>query len=248
VLSGGQVTCIRDAARTLRAALFTPANILPGSLAIEYRLPQEADPDGTEIAWIDPANAWQPAHIEYREGGGSITSPQTFDLFGVTNEAQATREATYLDRCRLYQRKVIRWETEMDGHLVSVGDLVGLSHDVLGHGQSAELIAVNGTTYTTSEPLAWVGGSHTVLFRRPDGSAAGPYTVTAVEGHPEQFVCATALDFTPRTTLENGDRTTVILDPTGACDLVVTGVRPGSGTTVEITAIPYDSRVHASGA
>lgn len=248
VLSGGVVTVIRDQSRSVRTAMFTPANILPGTLNIAYRLPQEADPDGTEVAWIDPANAWQPAHVEYREGGGAIASPQTFDLFGVTNLAQATREATYLDRCRLYQRKVLSWETEMDGHLVSVGDLVGLSHDVLGHGQSAELIAVDGTTYTASEPFGWSGGSHSVLFRRPDGSAAGPYAVTAVSGHPEQFVCATALDFTPRTTLENGDRTTVILDPTAACDVVISSVRPGSGTTVEITAIPYDSRVHASGA
>jgi hypothetical protein len=251
VLSGGVVTFVRDQARTVRAAMFSPANILPGTLSIDYRLPQEHDPDGTEVAWIDPDNNWQPAHIEYREGGGAILNPQQFDLFGVTDEAQATRESVYLDRCRKYQRKSLHWETEMDGHLVSVGDLVALAHDVPAWGQSAELIALSGTTYTLSEPMTWApSGTHYALFRAPGGTVSGPHAVTAVSGHPEQFTCSASLGFTARTDLGNGDRTAVMfgVGTAYAQDVVITAVQPGSGQTVALSAIPYVAAIHASGA
>jgi predicted phage tail protein len=250
VLAGGMVTFVRAEAKTIRTAMFGPESILPNSLRIEYRLPQDGDNDGTSVAWIDPAT-WQPVHIDYRVGGGFSSNPQTVDLFGVTNHAQATREAVYLDRVRTYQRKAITWRTEMDGHLATVGDLVALSHDVPAWGQSGALLGLAGTTYSTSEPLTWTpGATHYVLLRRPDGSVAGPYAVTQVSGQPQQFVCTTTLDFAPRLDLSDGDRTTYSFGPgtTYAQDVIVTGVTPLDATTCEITAVPYDARIHASGA
>jgi hypothetical protein len=250
VLAGGQVTFVRDSTRSLRVAMFTPSNILPGSLRIDYRLPQDGDPDGTSVAWMD-TSIWQQAHIDLIDGGGTPTQPRTFDLFGVTSEAQATREATYLDRVRKYQRKLITWQTEMDGHLVSIGDLVALSHDVPAWGQSGDLVAVSGTTYTSSEPLTFTpSATHSVLLRRPDGSVAGPYVVTEIVGHSDQFGLSTTLDFTPRTDLSNGDRTSFQFgaNATYTQDVVITSVAPSDSSTVELTAVPYDARIHASGA
>jgi predicted phage tail protein len=250
IIAGGLVTFVRDQARSLRTALYTPAHMKKGSLGIEYSFRQSDDPDGVEVAWIDP-QTWRPAHIEATVSGAAPLRPAAVDLFGVTNLAQATREATYLARVDAYQRKVIRFTTEMDGHIPLVGDLIGISHDVPSWGQSGALLSIDGTTYTTTEPLTWTDDSaHYIGLRKPDGSLSGPYLVTEVEGDPNAFTLAGALDFTPRTDLTNGDRTAYLFGPgtSWVQDVVVTKVMPRSETEVEITCQPYDARIYAAGA
>lgn len=250
IVSGGLVTFVRDAARTVRTALYSPQHMTRGSLGIEYSFRQADDPDGIELSWIDPAT-WRPAHIEATVGGGAPLRPATVDLFGVTNLAQATREATYLARVDAYQRKVIRFATEMDGHIPLVGDLIAISHDVPSWGQSGQLLAIAGTRYTTTEPLTWTdGASHYVALRTPGGAMAGPFLVTEVEGDANAFELADAVGFTPRTDLANGDRTAYLFGPgtAWAQDVVVTKLTPRSETEVEITCQPYDARIYAAGA
>ncbi len=250
IVSGGVVTFVRDQARTIRTALYSPQHMKKGSLGIEYTFRQADDPDGIELAWIDP-NTWRQAHIEATVGGGAPLRPASVDLFGVTNQAQAQREATYLARVDAYQRKVIRFTTEMDGHIPLVGDLIAISHDVPAWGQSGALLAISGTTYTTSEPLTWTPSSaHYVGLRKPDGSLSGPWAVTEVADNPNAFTLVGALDFTPRLDLSNGDRTAYLFGPgtTWCQDVVVTKVMPRSETEVELTCQPYDPRIYAAGA
>lgn len=257
VLAGGKVTFIRDTAKTLRTAIFTPSTILPDSLSIDYRLPKDGDPDGTSASWLDPAANWKPAHVDLIDGSASLpVNPQNCDLFGVTNLAQATREATYLDRVRKYQRKSIKFSTEMDGHLVSVGDMIGVSHDVPAWGSSGFITdynaaGVGGPIWTTSEILGWIdAATHSILLKRPDGSVAGPFTATKVTGTTNQFQLTTTPDFTPNTDPSVCDRTAYTFGKNDAYiqDCIVASVTPSSNSTVEITCAPYDARIHESGA
>ena len=182
--------------------------------------------------------------------GAAPVRPASIDLFGVTDVAQATREATYLARVNTYQRKVIKFSTEMDGHIPLYGDLIGISHDLPSWGQSGQLLAISGTTYTTTEPLTWTAGSaHYVGLRKPGGSLSGPWAVSEVVGNPYAFTLVGALDFTPRTDLSNGDRTAYLFGPgtTWVQDVVVTKIMPRSETEVELTCQPYDSRIYAAG-
>jgi hypothetical protein len=257
ILVGGKVTFVRDEAKTTRTALFGPMNMSPDSLSIDYRFTQENDPDGTEVTYIDPTT-WQPATYTYKEGGGTPTNPQKIELFGVTNLAQATREAKYLDRVRLYSHKVIKWQSEMDGHLLSIGDMVGVSHDVPSWGKCGEVIgsSVSGsdTIIETSEPLAegWTTGNRYIILRKPDGSTVGPLQVYAESTvAPYGFKTATAgLGFTLRTDLSLGDRTVVAFGAVDSVtmDVVISDVAPQGLTNTSITAVPYDARLHATGA
>jgi hypothetical protein len=258
IVSGGLMTFVRDQERTLRTILYTPQHIKKGSLGIEYSFRQADDPDGVELAWIDP-RTWRPAHIEATISGDAPLRPATVDLFGVTNEEQAQREATYLARVDAYQRKVVRFTVEMDGHIPLVGDLIGLSHDVPSWGASGVLLSSRAVTspwpprtrYATSEPLTWTPDTaHYVGLRKPDGSLSGPYVATEVTGDPYAFEVADALDFVPRFDLSDGDRTAFLFGPgtTWCQDLVVTKVMPRSETEVELTCQPYDARIYAAGA
>lgn len=250
LVSGGLVTFVRDQASTIRTALYSAAHMKRGSLSIEYSFRQADDPDGVEVAWIDPST-WHQAHLSATVSGAAPLRPANVDLFGVTSQAQALREATYLARVDAYQRKVIRFTTEMDGHIPIVGDLIAISHDVPAWGQSGSILAVAGGRYRTTEPLTWTSGAtHYAAFRRPNGSLAGPFVVLPVTGDLYTFDCATVLDFAPRTDLSNGDRTAYLFGAgtNWAMDVKVTRIAPRSETEVEITCQPYDARIHAAGA
>jgi predicted phage tail protein len=249
IVAGGMVTFVRDQARTVRTALYSPQHMKKGSLSIEYSFRQADDPDGIELAWIDPST-WRQAHIEATVDGSPAIRPASVDLFGVTDQAQAQREATYLARVNTYQRKVVRFATEMDGHIPQYGDLIGISHDVPAWGQSGALLSIAGTTYTTTEPLTWTPSSlHYVGLRKPGGSLSGPYAVTQVADNPNAFTLVGPLDFVPRLDLSSGDRTAYLFGPGSQWvqDVVVTKIMPRSETEVELTCQPYDSRIYAAG-
>lgn len=250
VLYNGKVTFVRDGEKTVRSAIFNPSNIMPGSLAIEYSFRQENEPDGIDLTYIDTAT-WHEAHVIVAMPGvvGDPANPQKVDLFGCTDVDQATREATYLARRMAYLRKTISWQTEMDGRLLIIGDLVSLSHDVPGWSQSGEVtdfhVIVATALVTTSEPIDWSSGlTKYVLMKKQDGSVSGPYEATEITGG---FSIADP-GWVPNTTLENGERTTYIIYECTSTDVVITDISPSSDTTCTITAVPYDSRIHDTGA
>lgn len=250
IIRNGQVTFVRDEAKTTIVAAFTPSHIKPKSLSINYSTAQEDDPDGIELAYVDPST-WTQTKLTYKVGGGTPTRPRSVNFFGCTNSAQALREATYLARKDKYQRKAVQFTTEMDGHLVSVGDLIVVAHDLPGWGQSGEVIGFvdNGATcdYLTSQTIDWSAvGTKYVLLRKPDGTVTGPHTATQITG-------GFRIDdpgWTPATDLSAGDRTAYLFGTSGAegARLVVTGVVPRGTTSVQITAVPYDARIHDTGA
>ena len=251
VIRDGVVTFIRDESKTTPVAIFTPSNIVAGSLSISYRPAQEDDEDGIDLTYIDPAT-WAQEHAIYQVGGGTPLRPRAVTLFGCTDAAMALREATYLARKDKYQRKAITWTTEMDGRLVTVGDLVSLSHDVPDWGQSGEIIdfiddGVNCRYRTTQELDFSAAGTKYVMFRKPDGTVSGPHAATA-SAVPWSFRIADP-GWVPVTDLSSGDRTSYLFGPAASyrMDVVITGIVP-RGRQVEITAVPYDARIHAAGA
>lgn len=250
VMANGSVTFIRDGEKTVRSAIFNPSNINPGSLRIEYAFKKEHDPDGVDLTWINQ-DAWQRDIVSVAMPGvsGDATRPEAVDLFGCTNLDQATREATYLARRMAYVRKTISWQTEMDGRLLMVGDMVALAHDVPSWSQSGEVIgfADNGSTcdYLTSQPINWTApGTKYVLLKKQDGTVSGPHTATEITGG---FNISDP-SWVPNSTLENGERTTFVFCAGSSIDVVITDITPSGDTTVNITGVPYDARIHASGA
>jgi hypothetical protein len=250
VLVGGRVTFVRDGEKTIRSAIFNPSNIAPGSLTIQYAFRQDSEPDGIELTYISPST-WTEETVTVALPGlvGDPVRPEKVDLFGCTNLDQATREATYLARRMAYMRKTITWQTEMDGRLLMVGDMVAIAHDVPSWSQSGEVIGFtdNGATcdYLTSQALDWTAaGTKYALLKKRDGSVSGPHAATEITGGFRINDPA----FVPDTTLEDGERTSFVFYAGTSQDVIITDISPAGDTTATITAVPYDARIHASGA
>ncbi len=84
---------------------------------------------------------FMPKQVTAKLPDGTDTQPAELDLFGVTDYTQAWREGIYMAAANRYRRKLISFETELEGHIPTVGDLVAVSHDMPQWGLSGDVTA-----------------------------------------------------------------------------------------------------------
>ena len=133
-----------------------------------------------------------------------------------------------------YRRKLITFQTELEGMIPTYGDLIAVVHDMPAWGQGGEIVDWDGVTLVTSEPLKWAAGeAHAIALRRPDGSIVGPYPIIPGDGDDEALPQA-PLELDPYTGGE-AERTHYAFGPSDAWSLFarVLAIRP-RGERVEI--------------
>lgn len=250
-LQGGIVHCVRDAAETLPAAMFTQRNIARNSLSLQYLMPSEETADAVDVSYFD-ATTWTKRTVRATLDGGTADKPARVELFGVTGRDQAWREGMYIAASNRYRRRLLSFVTEMEGFIPALGDLIAVQHDMPRWGQSGEIVSwTAGTkTATLSEPLDWsAGGAHVLAFRTRDGSPAGPYSATI--GSSAYHVALTdwvsGTDPTPDTGADR-ERSHFAFGPANAQYILcrVLGVKPKSTETVEIAAVVESDYVHTA--
>lgn len=245
-MQGGIVRVVRDAPQSLPVAMFTAANIRRGTLNIDYAVPSDTTPDCVDVGYFDETQ-WSPQRVMAVLPGGTQARPARLELFGVTGRSQAWREGLYHAAAHQRRRRTIRFDTEMDGLIPSLGDLIAVSHDMPAWGQSADAVAWNAATrvLTLDEPLSWGAGNHYAALRLRDGSLSGPHLVSPGASEHELILPDGAP--TPDTGVAR-ERTRVSFGPgqTWAQLARVTGVRPSSVDAVQIECVNEDPGVHSA--
>jgi predicted phage tail protein len=137
----GQVRLSRDALKPTRSFMFNSNNIVLDSLTANYSLSSENEEDHVEVEYrnddlMEPAYAIYPKTLS---GGGTPRSPFKVKLFGCTNGAYAAKYARLVYNRRLYQRKSVSFDTEMDGMLPMVGDRILVSSPQVRWGVSGSV-------------------------------------------------------------------------------------------------------------
>ena len=179
-LQGGIVRLVRDEARTLPVALFSPRNIVKNSLKIQYVMPGEETADAVTVEFFS-SRTWKPDEVTVSLPGSSSTNPAKLRLFGCTTEAHAVREGLYLAAANRYRRRIITLRTELEGLIPTYGDLIAIVHDMPSWGVGGEIVAWDAETRTAtlSEPVSFTDGQpHVMALRRRDGGVSGPHAVT----------------------------------------------------------------------
>jgi hypothetical protein len=246
-LQGGILRTVRDSAQTVPVALYSMRNIKAGSFSIDYLTPSAATSDAVTATYWD-ATTWAPQRVTGMVPGSSAAKPAKMELFGVDNRAQALREATYHAAANRYRRRLVRFETEMEGFIPAFGDLIAIQHDMPGWGTHAEAVAWDAVsrTLTLSEPVA-VTGASVVGLRRADGSLSGPWSVTA--GATEyDVVFSSTPDFTPEVAGQDRERTHVTFGTASTWQTlaIVARVQPRGLYEVEIECVTEDPSVHTA--
>lgn len=249
-VQGGMIHFVRDQLETLPTAMFTGRNIIKGSFKITYVMPSEDTADAVDVEYFDET-LWKPRIIRAQLDEGSATKPAKVKAFGITSRAQAYREGMYIAASNRYRRKEITFDTELEGHVPSLGDLIGIQSDIPEWGQHGEVVGVqlNGlsSVITSSEPLTWTpAAAHYMMLRRPNGSAAGPIEVTQGANEFEIVFDQSLVDFDIYAGHEK-EKTYISFGRSGAVIQLarVLSTKP-RGNTVQISAINEDARVHSA--
>ena len=147
-----------------------------------------------------------------------------------------------------YRRRLITFQTELEGLIPTYGDLIAITHDMPSWGQGAEVIHAEENVLTLSEPLKWDESKphdHVIGLRKQDGSVSGTYKVTP-GANSNQVIVQGELEFTPYTG-ESQERTHVAfgVDKQWSTLARVTAVRP-RGHLIEISAVAENAKVHSA--
>ena len=246
-LQGGILRCMRDQAVSIPVAMFSQRNIVRGSFSIGYLMPTADTADAVDVKYFD-STAWAPFTVRAKLPGSMATTPAKIDLFGVIGRDQAYREGMYYAAANRYRRRIIKFQTEMEGFIPSFGDLINVQHDMPAWGQGGEVTDWNSATHTLtlSEAPTWGAGTHYMALRKRDGSVDGPYVVT-LGATAKQVVLSGTPSFSPYTG-QTEERTHYSFGwaETWRQAARVLAVRPLSFNTVEIECVNEDSNVHTA--
>lgn len=176
---GGRLRFVRDVPRLVPAMLFSPGQIVAGSLALTYQMPSSEGWDGVEVQYFD--RVLRRTRRVLVPIGAASTNPKPVPLFGVVTASDALAEGQYLARKFLYRRGAVSWECEAEGLAVSFGDLVAINHDLPRWGGSSEIVEWDsvGQIATVRDSVDVDGWPAYVAVRLPTGALTTHLAVSA---------------------------------------------------------------------
>lgn len=244
-IQGGIVRFVRDEPKSIPVALFGPKNIVKNSLTIQYIMPSEDTADSVCVQYFSD-RTWKTSEVTGTFAESASDKTATVELFGCTDKAQALREAIYMALANRYRRRIVTFSTELEGLIPSYGDLISITHDMPHWGTGGEVMSVNDTTLTLSEPVEFTEcQTHYLALRTRTGELSGPYRVKA-GSLPTEVILLDTPDI-PIDTGTDAERTHFAFGTQNKWGTLarVTGIKPRSDK-VEITAVIEDNRVHAN--
>jgi sulfur carrier protein ThiS len=240
---GNVITFVRDSKQTLPVAMFTEFN--SADLKIEYKQVTEDPPDSVELEYFSSktwASAWVTVPIP-----GALTNnlnPLRIKIDGITTEKHAMREALFIAADTAYRTTPISFNTELEAYLPSRGNLIMVSHDIMGYDYNGLIIEIDGLVAYTNTRLDFGTGNHYVIINDKLGNVHGPFLVN--EGPTDtSFTFSTAPTFEIKTDLNSElHRFSFGQAESYAERCVIKSIEPADGFTAGIVAIVEDDRVH----
>lgn len=248
----GVLRMVRDSAPpAVPVAVFGMRNIVKDSFHITHMGVLEETSDGVIGEYLDEAEDYRPMTVACYLPESLEANPRRVSMFGVTNRDQAFNLGMYLTASNRLRRQIIDFQTGIEGHIPGYGDLIRVSHRLLGNeGEqqvSGDVQAFDGATLLTlSEPVDHLSDPY-IIIRNKYGEPSATYQAAKVVGQPRQItvagVDASLFDFSPgyeRIQFVCGDTSTF------TADIKVTDIETVSDQTIKITGFVDDAGVYSA--
>lgn len=242
MLSGSQLTIIRDTVKTVATAVFNQHNIIANSLQWSIKLPSNSEYDGVEIEYVD-ATTWSPETVLCLIGDDEGVNPERIKLPGVISRDRAFQEGMYERAIKLYSKESIEFKTGLEGHLPTFGDLILVTHDVPRWGTGGLVLEIDGTGITLNNPVTFADGVHKLILRKKDGSAYGPVTCNAGPSSTQVVVTPAVTEEFYFDDIHEKPYFLFGKENMETRRCVVVGVMPEGEDVVTIQCIAYDERI-----
>lgn len=198
-----------DAGRPM-TALVTPANVVAGTLGVTYD--NEGLADEVVGNFIDRTSDYQVNQIR-RSVPGTATPerPVTVELDGITDGTHAAKELNRAVAAQFYHIRTVGWEMQIgEGMGIARGDVVGMSHGLVGSGAGGRLLAISADRRTCTlsrdvagDGFAWIWDLNDAVLKRAytragaaeivlDAALPAPPAGVDDDPHAYRFMCFTA--------------------------------------------------------
>lgn len=181
VIIGKMISAVRDEKRYAPRAIFTPRNVIRGSLLIDYVMTDDDTPDDVIVEFFDE-RTWRFNEVRATLPGSASENPARISLFGCTDRTLAWKHGMYQAAANKYRRRLPSLQTEFDGRPLRRGDMVLLAHPLPKWGRAFDVegFEEDERALTLSDAVELSGASTNFLrLQKPSGEVWGPVIVTA---------------------------------------------------------------------
>jgi hypothetical protein len=245
---GALMSAVQDGRKNVRTMLFSEQNMVRESFRLTYAFACQGENDGVEVEYRNPLS-FAPAYVRWPT---TSADPEKVVLFGCTDFRQAAEFARLQWQRKQGNRRLVQFDTEMEGLIPILGERTAVSHSLPQWGQSGFVIAVDGLTITLDRALLWddpiLTPPFVMVFRDEFGGVSS--VVECTEG-PTPNVAILASD--PWAGTDNdwslvgtqelthfafGDATRVVKD------FILTSLAPRDNRNVEVKGTIYDTAIY----
>jgi hypothetical protein len=203
LIKGSLITLKRDEPQSIPVAMFSPDNILKSTFNKQVKFWDTDENDSIRIEYTEPATGYKQETVVCTLPGGTTDNPKDVRLPGCQERNHAYRTGLFMMASLRYLRENITFDTGLEGHIPTYGDLIAIAYDATEWGQSGYIVNADQDTggaaiLWLSEPLNWTGdtGSHVMMLRGRQGQPMGPYSVTRMEDDQQVLLeLPTDIDF-----------------------------------------------------
>ncbi|WP_228273692.1 host specificity factor TipJ family phage tail protein [Rhodocyclus tenuis] len=185
----GMFSFARDEWQSVPSTTFTPGNIVRGSVEVEYVMPGDKTSDFVRAKyWDTTVFGWR--EVDCKIDGSTSTKPASVSYFGIGDRQHVWREGVTDAAENVYRRRVLTFQSELEGRLLLPLDTIAISHHLVNRSQTGEVVAIGaddgnggmpvGTTLTLSTDVEFVpGNDHYLVMGTLTGGRSGPWRVSA---------------------------------------------------------------------
>jgi hypothetical protein len=260
MMIGSQMGIVRDSPATVPSAIFGPDNIVKGSFRREFSFFEFDSYDSVRVTYRDFAT-WKEETVLCILPGDSSSNPDSVTLAGCTSREQAYREGMFIAASTRLHREKVSFQTGMEGHIPTFGDMISVSHDLIRVGVSGVVFDVTTdhpvagkTALLVSDPVDFGSPAATrvMVLRKKDGSVHGPFNIEQFVVDSEvdpQYVVVASADINLSHFYFDDENERPIYQAGVAERFAklykVQSLKPTEGETVGVECVTYDPRTHS---
>ena len=246
--SAGKLGVVWEAANQTPVASITPANVLAGSVSVDYA----AGPVVDEVVatFADAAEGWESRAVRRRAAGVTVPKHSVeIPLPGVTNVRQAAQAANLALARQTLQRRRVTWTMGPEAlQILHRGDVVRFSSPLLDGGLTGRASRLAGVVLGLGREVDLPAGANHLLVALPDGRLHTARVLTAAGRRSELTLDSAVPAPEPGAPPWEPDdlRWRLYADDEPPARLRITEVAPQIGRDVRLTGADDDSRYYAA--
>lgn len=241
----GQLTVITDGKRSVRTQVFSEANITPEGFNFSVTWPKVGEPDGYRVSYRNP----QSNEIEHVQWPIGAYNPKSIELHGCTDKTVAAQFARLQFQREQYGNVTVQLETEREGRVAVVGDLVGVSHTLTKWGVSGNMVDFDYGTSIVTMDVDTINATHDrCILRDAWGVPTAELRIEPLTTSTFRMLDPVPIELHMVHKINSGDPTHIIVGSFGDImqDYIVQSVAPQGDKTV-LQLRRYDERVFEGG-